>query len=219
MLYDFHTHTFLSDGVLSPIEQVRRAQVNGYTAIGLTDHAGLADAEETLRSLVAACRTARLHMGMMAIPGVELTHLPPAAIAEAAAWARAHGAELIIVHGETIVEPTAPGTNHAAVTCSAVDILAHPGFLSEEDARLAAANGVFIEVTARGGHNTTNGHVVNVGRRVGARFLVNSDGHEPKNLLDEAFARQVALGAGLSEDEAFQTLHENPRLLLQRLGL
>ncbi|HLE81453.1 MAG TPA: PHP domain-containing protein, partial [Dehalococcoidia bacterium] len=33
-MYDFHTHTFLSDGVLSPIELIRRAHVKGYRVIG-----------------------------------------------------------------------------------------------------------------------------------------------------------------------------------------
>ena len=37
---DFHTHTFLSDGVLSPCELIRRAAVNGYQIIGITDHVG-----------------------------------------------------------------------------------------------------------------------------------------------------------------------------------
>jgi len=40
-MYDFHTHTFLSDGVLSPIELIRRALVRGYKAIGVTDHVGI----------------------------------------------------------------------------------------------------------------------------------------------------------------------------------
>ena len=38
-LIDFHTHTFHSDGVLSPMELVRRAKIEGYRAIGITDHA------------------------------------------------------------------------------------------------------------------------------------------------------------------------------------
>ena len=37
-MYDFHTHTFLSDGVLSPIELIRRALVRGYKAMAITDH-------------------------------------------------------------------------------------------------------------------------------------------------------------------------------------
>ncbi len=38
MLYDFHTHTTLSDGVLLPMELIRRAIVNGYSALGISDH-------------------------------------------------------------------------------------------------------------------------------------------------------------------------------------
>jgi predicted metal-dependent phosphoesterase TrpH len=44
-MYDFHTHTFLSDGVLSPIELIRRALVRGYKAIGVTDHVGVGNLE------------------------------------------------------------------------------------------------------------------------------------------------------------------------------
>lgn len=217
MVYDFHTQTTLSDGELSPVEQIRRAVVNGYAAIGLTDHAGLADCEHILKSLVAACETARRYWNIEAIPGIELTHLPPEAIPEAARWARAHGARIIVVHGETIVEPVLPGTNHAAVTCTDVDILAHPGFLSEEDARLAAANGVFIEISGRKGHSFTNGYVAQVGRRAGVRFLVNSDAHAIEDLLTAESARAFALGSGLTDEEATETLEENPRLLLARI--
>ena len=40
-MYDFHTHTFLSDGVLSPIELIRRALVQGYKVMAVTDHVGI----------------------------------------------------------------------------------------------------------------------------------------------------------------------------------
>jgi len=56
--------------------------------------------------------------------------------------ARKLGARLIVVHGETIVEPVAPGTNAAALE-SPIDILAHPGLISEREVRLAAER-VFI---------------------------------------------------------------------------
>jgi histidinol phosphatase-like PHP family hydrolase len=217
VIYDFHTQTTLSDGDLSPIEQIRRAVVNGYAAIALTDHAGLADSEHVLKSLVAACETARRYWNIIAIPGLELTHLPPAAIPEAARWARSHGARLVVVHGETIVEPVLPGTNHAAVLCPDVDILGHPGLLSDEDARLAAASGVFIEISARKGHSFTNGHVVVVGRQAGVRFLVNSDAHDPEDLLTGEFAQAVALGAGLHQPEVIEVLQDNPLLLLERI--
>ena len=57
-MYDFHTHTFLSDGVLSPIELIRRALVRGYKAIAVTDHVGLGNVEYVLKILVIDCEQA-----------------------------------------------------------------------------------------------------------------------------------------------------------------
>ncbi len=88
MLYDFHTHTFLSDGVLLPIELIRRAAVAGYQAIGVTDHASAGNLRQVLEVLVAECRLAEKHWEIRALPGVELTHVPPEAISELAREAR-----------------------------------------------------------------------------------------------------------------------------------
>jgi histidinol phosphatase-like PHP family hydrolase len=68
------------------------------------------------------------------IPGVELTHVAPRRIAPLAQRAKELGAGLVLVHGETISEPVRPGTNRAAVECPAVDILAHPGLITLEEA-------------------------------------------------------------------------------------
>ena len=50
-------------------------------------------------------------------------------IAPLSCRARALGAQIVLVHGETIVEPVPPGTNHQAIEAG-VDILAHPGLIS-----------------------------------------------------------------------------------------
>jgi histidinol phosphatase-like PHP family hydrolase len=216
MLYDFHTHTFLSDGVLSPVELVRRAVVNGYTAIAVTDHVGLGDQERVLEILVRECELASREMGIIAIPGVELTHLPPQNIAEAAAKARSLGARIVIVHGETIKEPVQQGTNLAALECPDVDILAHPGMLSPAEARLAADRGVYLELTARAGHSLTNGHVARLAAAAGAALVVDSDAHQPEDLLTETMARSIALGAGIVPEDADAILRSNPEMIINR---
>ena len=216
MLYDFHTHTFLSDGVLSPVELIRRAVVNGYTAIAVTDHVGMGDQERVLEVLVRECELASREMGILAIPGVELTHLPPSRIAEAARKARSLGARIVIVHGETIKEPVQDGTNAAALECPDVDILAHPGMVTEAEARLAAERGVFLELSARAGHSLTNGHAARTALAAGALLVVNSDAHEPQDLLTEAFARSIALGSGVGPEEATTILQSNPESILRR---
>jgi len=216
-LYDFHTHTFLSDGVLSPIELIRRAIVKGYAALGIADHVGAATMERAISEVARDCELAVRHWNFRAFPGVELTHVPAASIAELAAEAKRMGATHVVVHGESPVEPVEPGTNLAAVRCRDVDILAHPGLLTEKEARLAARNRVFIEITAKEGHSLGNGRVYSVAQAAGAKCLLNSDTHLPDHLLTPSFARTVALGAGVGEDDLGSVLQQNPRTLIARI--
>lgn len=216
MLFDFHTHTFLSDGVLSPIELIRRAVSNGYTSIAVTDHAGINDQERVLDILVKECAEATENMGITAVPGVELTHVPPHRIAEAARRAKANGARIVLVHGETIKEPVAKGTNRAALESTDVDILVHPGMITEEEADIARQAGIYLELSARAGHSLTNGHVARTATAVGANLVVDSDGHAPGDLLTEELARQIVIGAGLTEAKFTPILETNPMALLAK---
>ena len=216
MLFDFHTHTFLSDGVLSPIELMRRAVANGYTAMAVTDHAGINDQERVLDILVKECAEATENMGITVVPGVELTHVPPHRIAEAARRAKANGARIVLVHGETIKEPVANGTNRAALECPDVDILVHPGMITEEEADIARQAGIYLELSARAGHSLTNGHVARTAMAVGASLVVDSDSHAPGDLLTEELARQIVIGAGLTEEEFAAVLETNPMALLAK---
>jgi putative hydrolase len=205
----------LSDGDLSPIELIRRAAVNGCKCIGITDHIALSTMERVLKEITEDAKLAEEYWGIHAVVGVELTHVPAKAIASCAKRARELGAELIVVHGETVVEPVEKGTNLAAVNCNEVDVLAHPGFLTKEEAKLAKENGVFIEITARAGHSLTNGHVVRVGEAMDVDFIVNSDGHTPDDLLTKEKAEIVARGAGLIETG--RVLKTNPTKLWKRI--
>lgn len=218
-MYDFHTHTCLSDGELSPVELIRRASERGYDGIALTDHVGMGSLERLIRETVEDCRIAREYWNIVAIPGVELTHLPARAIAQAAKRAKELGAWIVVVHGETIVEPVEKGTNLAAVQSPDVDILAHPGLITLEEARLAARNGVFIEVSARKGHSLTNGHVVKTALAAGCTMLLDSDAHDSPDLLTPELAAAILLGSGLGEKESKGVLVSNPPILLRKLPL
>jgi putative hydrolase len=216
-VYDFHTHTFLSDGVLSPIELIRRATVKGYGAIGLADHVGAATMERVIREAASDCELAARHWNFRAFPGVELTHVPAASIAELAARAKLLGATHVVVHGESPVEPVEPGTNRAAVECKDVDILAHPGLLTLDEALLAARNGVFVEITAKEGHSLGNGRVYSLARQAGALCVLSSDTHLPDHILTPDFARTVALAAGALEKDLNAILAANPAKLVARI--
>jgi histidinol phosphatase-like PHP family hydrolase len=217
LIYDFHTHTSLSDGALSPVELIRRAVEQDYRAIALTDHAGIGYLERVIEETDADCALARAHWPILAIPGVELTHLPPRAIGEAAKRAKELGAWLVVVHGESIIEPVEKGTNKAALQCPYVDILAHPGLISPEEAELAATTGIFLEISARSGHSLSNGHIVQQSRIAGAKLLLNSDAHDESDLFTIDLARRIARGAGLDEKESDEILINNVQALLTRL--
>ena len=217
MVYDFHTHTSISDGVLSPLELVRRALVNGYRAIAITDHVGIGYLERLINEIAADCALARSHWNITAIPGVELTHLPATAIVEAAKKAKELGAKLVVVHGQTVAEPVEPGTNLAALKSPHVDILAHPGMLTLEEATLAAANGIYLEITARKQHSVTNKHVAEMARRAGAKLIVDSDAHEESDLLTPELAYTIAKNASLTESEITAMLQTNPQALLAKI--
>ena len=218
MVYDFHSHTFLSDGVLSPIELIRRAIVNQYTTLGISDHSGAGTLERVIAEVARDCQLARERWQFLALSGIELTHVPASSISDLARQAKEAGAAFVVVHGETPVEPVEPGTNLAAVSCPKVDVLAHPGLLTAEEAELAADNGVFIELTAKDGHSLGNGRVAQICLAAGAKMIVNSDTHVPNHLLTEEFARRVALCAGLPEEMLTEVLVENPQALLARTG-
>ncbi len=217
MVYDFHTHTTLSDGVLLPMELIRRCIVSGYSALGISDHTSASTMGRVIREVRRDCELAHKHWGFLAFAGVELTHVPAASVGDLAADARRMGAAFVIVHGQSPVEPVEPGTNLAAVSCADVDILAHPGELTEEEARLAADNDVFLELTAKDGHSLGNGRVAAVALAAGAKLLVSSDAHTPDGLLTEEKARRVARLAGLSHAEVERAVVHNPQELVEQI--
>ncbi len=216
MLIDFHTHTFASDGVLLPSELIRRAVAAGYRAIGITDHVDETNMKDLIQKAVKATQVWAENGNIMVVPGVEITHVPPDRIPGLAAMARELGAKVVVVHGETVTEPVAPGTNAAAVRCRDVDILAHPGLLSEEDAGAAAQNDVYLEITSRKGHSAGNGRVATVAAKAGAGLLFGTDTHGPGDLSTEAYARNILLAAGIEEDQ-IDEVFANAEKLLKRI--
>jgi histidinol phosphatase-like PHP family hydrolase len=199
-MIDLHTHTLNSDGELLPAELWRRAQVKGYRYLGITDHVDSSNFEAVFTRLKAAALSLNRGEAPVIIPGLEFTHLPPALIGPLTAQARALGAPLIIIHGETLAEPVAPGTNRAALEAD-IDILAHPGLITLEDAALAKERGIFLEISARKGHCLANGHVARTALAAGASLIVDTDSHGPGDLIGRRQAERVALGAGLTETE------------------
>jgi len=212
-------HSLLSDGVLLPSELVRRAQALDYKAVAITDHADASNLDQIIKRLVNVAESIRKHMDILFIPGVELTHIPPKTIPNLASQARKLGAKLVVMHGETLMEPVVQGTNRAAVDCPHIDILAHPGFITEDEAESAKKNEIYLELSSHGGHCLTNGHVAKIASAVNAHLLVNTDLHDPKDFISQEAAFKVAVGSGLNEQDAVKTVRNNPDEVLKRIGV
>lgn len=213
-MIDFHTHTILSDGELIPAEHIRRAEVKGYRFLGMSDHADLSTLKGILPVLLVAARRENELGRLVVLAGVELTHVRPPHLPEAVKLARELGAQIVIAHGETIAEPVEPGTNLAAIE-SGVDILAHPGLITPEEAKFAAERNVLLEITAKRGHCLCNGHVVRAAKQAGAKLIFGSDAHEPEQMPTRDFAEKVCLGAGLTGDEVAAIFENAERFALE----
>lgn len=214
-MIDLHTHTVFSDGVLIPAEHVRRAKVAGYHAVAITDHADVSNMEHILTNLLRFSKTCGHFFGIEVLVGVELTHNPPGLTAELTAQARDMGAQIVVVHGETVVEPVDMGTNLAAIEAG-VDILAHPGMLTEVEAELAAEKGVALEITTRKGHSLTNGLTVSLARKYGCKLVIDNDAHAPGDFISKELRRKVGLGAGMTPEELAQA-EQNSRAIVERV--
>jgi len=213
-MIDLHTHSLFSDGELTPAELVRRFEVAGYRTFAITDHGDQSNIDLIIPRLVAFCEEINRLEGIRVIPGIELTHIRPEAIPALVSRSRGLGARLVVVHGESIVEPVAPRTNRMAIV-SAVDILAHPGLITKEEVLLAKEYSVYLELTSRKGHSLTNGHVAQLAHRMGTPMILNSDAHAPDDIWPAARLQEIVVGAGLTEDD-YHTMMKNAESIAKR---
>lgn len=213
-MIDLHTHSVLSDGELLPAELARRAYVAGYKALAITDHVDSGNLVLVLAQLIKVSKDLNKYMKIKVMPGVEITHVPPQQIPELAGLARKLGAKIIVVHGESPVEPVIYGTNLAGLE-SDIDILAHPGLITEKEIKLAKRKGIYLELSARRGHSLTNGYIAKLAKKIGAKLVINTDAHSSSELFTKEILRKVGLGAGLSEKE-FKGVLENSLSLVRK---
>jgi len=210
-MIDLHVHSTLSDGELIPSEIIRRMAKIGNEGVAITDHADFSNIPtilNTLRKLLDV----RDEYEIPFLIGVEITHVPPKLIGRAVELAWKEGAEIVIVHGETLVEPVKEGTNYYAVQ-EEIDVLAHPGLIDLETAELAKENGVYLEISTRRGHCLANGHVARIAEEVGCKLVINTDSHSPSDFVTDEFALKVLRGAGVKD---VQSVFENAKKILKK---
>ncbi len=216
-MYDLHTHSLLSDGVLLASELAVRYMAAGYKAIAICDHADYSNIENITDSILNFTRNWPIDLPFKVLPGVELTHLPLQQFTPLAKYARSKGIKIIVAHGQTPVEPVIKGTNRAALEAD-IDILAHPGLISDADARLAKEKGIFLEITARRGHRDTNNHVAARALELGARLIIETDCHSPEDILTPEQLKEVAFNAGISLEQTEKIFLDVERFLRTKIS-
>ena len=214
-MIDFHTHTFFSDGVLNPAEHIRRALVAGYKVLGITDHVDFSNIEFVYHSMLKIIsEISDSGWDIKVIPGVEITHVPVNKIEKIVNAARDLKIPLVIVHGESPVEPVEKGTNRAAIEAG-VDILAHPGLIEPVDVKRASELGISLEITARKGHSITNGHVAKIAGEYETLLVLDTDAHAPADFFTPLFRDTVLLGCGLDEKRII-LLNQNMKTISEK---
>ena len=211
-MYDLHTHSLLSDGALLPSEVARRYESKGYEAIAITDHADYSNIDFIIASILKFTRAWPKVGHIKVFPGVELTHLPLKQFKPLVRLARKKGIKVIVGHGETLAEPVLKGTNRAAIEAG-VDILAHPGLISDEDIKLAARKDIFLEVTARKSHKDANAYVVEKVLKARAKLILNTDSHSPENIISRDDIVKNAMQAGLRPNQITHIYQEVDRFI------
>jgi histidinol phosphatase-like PHP family hydrolase len=213
-MIDLHTHSIFSDGELIPFELIRRAEAIGYKALAITDHIDASNIDLIIPRIVKAIDKIKMYISLTVLPGAEITHAPPELIPDLVKEARSLGAKIVVVHGETIVEPVKKGTNRAAIEAG-TDIISHPGLISSEDLLFAREKNISLEITSRKGHSLSNGYVALESLRSGVPLCMNTDSHGPSDLITREMARQVLLAAGI-EPGRIDSIFENSKNIIEK---
>lgn len=216
-MYNLHCHSLLSDGALLPSEVAVRYLYLGYKTIAITDHADYSNIESTVESILEFTKHWPKTQSINILPGIELTHLPPEQFGPLTKYAKKKGIKVIIGHGETIAEPVIKGTNRAALKAG-VDILAHPGLIRDEDVRIAKEKNIFLEITSRKGHADTNAHVAERALKLGAKLILNTDSHEPEDIITTQDLSDAAYKSGLNLKEINKIYRDTGEFIKKKGG-
>lgn len=201
---------------------MRLARNAGFIGVGLVVRADQATLPMLLPTLAVMVKTASLYAGIEAFAGVELVHIPPALLPDAVARARELGAAVVLGHGEGIpfsaTDTVERGSNLAAIEAG-VDILAHPGLITAEDAARAAERGVLLELSLAPRHSLANGHVARMAERHGCGLLIGGNIKTAAEFVSpqsmRTLYRAAAAGAGVSPRTTEMTARTFAQTLLR----
>lgn len=183
-----------------PSEIAARYLNAGYRAIAITDHSDYSNIDNVIAAILNFTGHWPKDSSIKVLPGVELTQLPLTQFKPLSEYARSKGIKIIVAHGESPAEPVIKGTNRAALEAD-IDILAHPGSISDEDVILAKEKKIFLEITSRKGHCQTNRYVAEKALKLNAELILDNDCHAPADILSLDDQIKIGIDAGLNREK------------------
>lgn len=219
--YELHSHTNFSDGKSCLEDMVNRA-IELNSAIAITDHF-IGDGfginkilYPNISSLDNFLKRKEKYSKIFddVVFGIEITRIDPRKIPEIARAAKKNGL-IVLVHGETKGDNVPAGTNNAALNSEFVDVLAHPGHLSEENALKAKESKAFIEITTREVHKSENQEIIKICKKFDLEMVIDTDAHSTHELIDYEDALMVGLNAELTEDDV-KKANENAKKIFKK---
>ena len=218
---DLHTHTDLTDGIVSLEGMVEAAQQRGYAYYAVTDHAPnlvmqrmtsekILRQREELRALADRSTMALLH-------GTELNIAPDGSVDWDGDFLRGFDVCVASVHSSFELDRGAMTRRFiTAAENPAVNVIGHP--LTRKLARrppvevdlealyaACARTGTALEINASPDRMDLPPEYIAAARQAGVKFSVDSDAHSLKDLTNMRYGVAAARFGGLTSDDVINT--------------
>ncbi|MEP6714837.1 MAG: DNA polymerase/3'-5' exonuclease PolX, partial [Terriglobia bacterium] len=222
---DLHMHTTATDGRATLEEMAEAARALGYQYIAITDHskamamsmgldeARVAEFARTVRRLNESG-----HLGIRIFSGLECDILKEGALD--IEWDALAELDIVIgsIHSHMALEPDAMTDRLLrALECPWLTALGHPtgrlllhreAYAFDFDRVVAEAvnRGVWLEINSSPERLDLNASHVRAAKSKGAKFIVSTDAHHPKHLLNMRYGLATARRGWLTAEDVVNTL-------------
>ncbi len=221
---DLHMHTRETDGRATLEEMVEAARQKSYEYIAITDHSkalSMTNGMDETRAVAMAARVRRLNQngaGIGVLSGIECDILRDGAMDLSGDALAELDVVIGSVHSFMKIE-AAEMTDRLlrAMECPYLKIIGHPTgrmlmhrdpypFDFERVAAEAARRNIWMEINASPERLDLNGPLLRIAKARGVKFVVSTDAHHPKHLLNMPFGVMMARRGWLERTDVMNTL-------------
>jgi len=221
---DLHMHTTATDGRATLEEMAEAARALGYEYIAITDHSkaiAMAFGLDEKRVVEFAQSVRKINetgnLGIRILSGLECDIMREGEMD--IAWDALAELDIVIgsVHSHMSLEPEAMTDRLLrALECPHLTAMGHPtgrllqhrdpfGFDFDRVIDEAVKRGVWMEVNASPERLDLSAHHIRAAKAKGAKFIISTDAHHPKHLLNMRYGILTARRGGLEPQDVVNT--------------